>query len=98
MGQYEEALLDTTLYEKWLFKSRQRQLNLSHAAAPRGTPRTSSTPLPALPHCPQGSPRAPFAQSSPEQPNIYAFTYVLVLYIRCPPAEKGPEMDLVESV
>ena len=60
-------------------------------------PRTSSTFIPALPHCSQDFPRAPFAQSCPEQPNIYAFTYVLVLYIRCPPAEKGPEMDLVES-
>ena len=53
---------------------------------------------PALPHCSQGSPHTPSTHSCPAQPNIYAFTYVLVLYIRSPPAEKKGRNGLANQL
>jgi hypothetical protein len=79
------------------FESRQRHAQPSHPFT-SAAPRTSSTPLPALPHCSQGSPHTPSTHYCPAHPNIYAFTYVLVLYIRCPPAEKEGRNGLANQL
>ena len=84
----------------WVSSKSSRGSGTHSASHPfiTAAPRTSSTPPPALPHCSQGSPHTPSTHSCPAQPNIYAFTYVLVLYIRCPPAEKKGRNGLANQL